>query len=493
MCMCRYVLSTTASSAATRCAPCPAGTYSVQSVLCQPVDASHYVPLSGQPISGRVPCPNGTVYSVIQADEFLGVTVQLREGASSAEQCSCPAGTFLPYQAYARPNASAASTRDDGRVALRLHSTSEERSSALRRTGCQPCPKGATCFGNWLLPIAQEGYGVRLDQSAEAFYPCKAPGACQAGAYLSVTEWAPVACAFGYQEAAPLCSLCSHVDDHAKTRGECVACDWHHGVYILLTSATVLAWFPITAYLCESMESLEITFAFLQFLGLYSGFEVRWPSPFKEITSGLAFFTLDMELMHIACVFPKDTDGSHYFILWCLHSFLPLVYMLLCLLHLLANYAMYRLAMGGFLRRLLNRGWRPRRQYTISSIRDTYLPRAILYTHLYYLTGVTKALEPLFCESELDAVGAPTGRSFLFKEPAIVCFGTLHTWMLALDVFSIAFYVVCCPLAYLYIFFRLVPQMGLEHPRLVHNYYFMWSRFEGRVYWWEAIELVRSA
>jgi len=115
-----------------------------------------------------------------------------------------------------------------------------------------------------------------------------------------------------------------------------------------------------------------------------------------------------------------------------------------------------------------------------------------MYTHLYYLTGISKALEPLFCQDELDARGYPTGTSFLVKEPAIQCFGELHSIMLGLDVMALVVYGICCPLAYLYIFFVLVPRTGLHNPRMKHVYGFMWSRFEERVYWWESVELVRK-
>lgn len=150
------------------------------------------------------------------------------------------------------------------------------------------------------------------------------------------------------------------------------------------------------------------------------------------------------------------------------------------------------MAMGGLLLPLLARGWRPRRDFSLASARDTYMPKGILYMHIYYLSGVTKAMEPLFCNPQLDSTGAPTGASYLRKNPAMACYEGLHAGMLALDIVAIFIYCVLCPLTYLYVFFRLVPKRGLNNPRLVHLYGFLWSRFEPDSYWWEAIELIRK-
>ena len=51
----------------------------------------------------------------------------------------------------------------------------------------------------------------------------------------------------------------------------------------------------------ELMESLEITFAFLQFLGLYSTFSITWPIIWP-LFYGLAFFTLDIDMMQWSCI-----------------------------------------------------------------------------------------------------------------------------------------------------------------------------------------------
>ena len=78
-------------------------------------------------------------------------------------------------------------------------------------------------------------------------------------------------CEVGYLSTSPLCALCDRdVAQMAMTRGYCRSCEWPASLYTLFTLCMIFGWFPIMAYLCELMESLEITFAFLQFLGLYS-------------------------------------------------------------------------------------------------------------------------------------------------------------------------------------------------------------------------------
>ena len=397
--------------------------------------------------------------------------------------------------------------------------------------GCLPCPVGALCLGNWLAPIAKFRFGAFLNESTTAFYPCPLEGgrSCLPGVHRSPRESRPMNCKEGYLQESPLCSLCDGERGFARSRERCSHCNLSAGTYIVLVTLVVLLWFPVNAYLCESMESLEISFAFLQFLGVYSNFSISWPSPVSGIFNVFSFFTLDIDLMHFACALGSDSaDGKHHFIVWAAQTFLPVFYVVLCAAHLAVDWMLYRLFRAGWLSKLLLRGWRPRLKYSWASIRDSYLPRAMLYMHLYYLTGTGKALEPLFCEPHVDHLGLPTGKScvpamadhapctcmhhtirmhvpyacmcihrthahrYLSSNPAMTCGEGLHRVMLGLNVVAIVVYVVLSPLTYLFVFFVLVPRHGLANPQLNRNYGFVWSRFEARCYWWEAIELVRK-
>ena len=49
-------------------------------------------------------------------------------------------------------------------------------------------------------------------------------------------------------------------------------------------------------YIAESAESLEISFAFVQFLGLYSDYQIEWPAGMQSIFSNMLFFNLEYAL-----------------------------------------------------------------------------------------------------------------------------------------------------------------------------------------------------
>ena len=58
-------------------------------------------------------------------------------------------------------------------------------------------------------------------------------------------------------------------------------------------------------------------------------------------------------------------------------------------LHFGLSWLLMQLAKRGLppSRTMLKLGWRPRRSWTLSAVRDSYLPSALLYMHVYYITG----------------------------------------------------------------------------------------------------------
>ena len=97
----------------------------------------------------------------------------------------------------------------------------------------------------------------------------------------------------GYLADSPLCSLCDSSLNYVNSLQECMACDWDPAIYLLVNVAVVLLWFPIMASLAEAAESLEISFGFLQFLGLYSEYAIEWPAEMQGLFDGLLFFNLE--------------------------------------------------------------------------------------------------------------------------------------------------------------------------------------------------------
>eukprot|EP00966_Prymnesium_polylepis_P029744 690779-Prymnesium_polylepis.4 len=105
----------------------------------------------------------------------------------------------------------------------------------------------------------------------------------------------------------------------------------------------------------------------------------------------------------------------------------------------------------------------------------------IFYLNLYYITGISKALEPFACTN--TAVG-----SYLRAAPSITCWEGEHLGILALDIVPLCIYVLGVPVVYAIILFRMVPLRGMDDARLNSTFGFIWSRFEPEVYWWEAVE-----
>ena len=68
------------------------------------------------------------------------------------------------------------------------------------------------------------------------------------------------------------------------------------------------------------------------------------------------------------------------------------------------------------------RGWHTLgRSWTLSAVRDSYLPSALLYMHVYYITGISKALEVLMCEG-----GEGGSKAYLAANPEMTCWEGAH-------------------------------------------------------------------
>ena len=92
----------------------------------------------------------------------------------------------------------------------------------------------------------------------------------------------------------------------------------------------------------------------------------------------------DIGMMHIAC-FQNMSWGQQ----WLVQTFLPAIYPIICLFLLALSRTLSQLAICGtpLTRLLLRWGWRPRRDFSLVSIRDTYFPSATLFMHMYYVTS----------------------------------------------------------------------------------------------------------
>ena len=74
-----------------------------------------------------------------------------------------------------------------------------------------------------------------------------------------------------------------------------------------------------------------------------------------------------------------------------------------------------------------------------------------------------------------------------------MCTGTGESFLLSvLGVIALCFYFILAPGLMIYVFIVLVPRDGLDNESLNCHFGFLWSRFEKRIYWWEAVDMIRK-
>ena len=432
------------------CTPCQPGTFEVSHRLCQIADRFSFVPEPAMNHSMRC---NASMEVLDPLFTDGSLYLKRLEGAVSSAQCLCIEGFYFA----------------DG--------------------ACQTCPEGAVCPGAMLMPIADIGFGQLVwtngTRQLTNFYPCtgleRCPGSdcdCIGGAVISAMDVTPQRCADGYVQGSPLCAKCD--DGYANSLGVCTECTMPSTTYLLISLVVTLLWFPVFAKVAEMTASIEISVGVLQFLGLYSKYAIEWPSTMQALFNYLSFFNLDLDMMLIRC-----WGQLNYFTSWWIQAFLPLVYVIYVVLKLMISFALLKITEWGWTGPLLRRGWRPRRNYSLSSLRETYMPAALMYLNAYFITGIQKALEPLIC------TGTP-GEEYLKSDPLMRCWQGDHYKLLAWDVLAIMIYFVLLPGMVYFALFVLVPLYGLDNEMLNHNLGFLWARFETRCYWWEAIDMIRK-
>ena len=448
------------------CLECEVGTYERDHTICEPAASAYYIPYRGTTEGGDAAagkpitdCPAGTQVQEVLWDNGE-VVVQLRKGGSNASDCTCKTGKYV---------------------------------SAVDEA-CLVCPDHAACDGNVFPPLALPGYGL-LSKTSMNYYPCRGQGRCPGsqcdciGGQHELGSTSPVAfvsnrarCAEGYVEDSALCSLCDTENDYALQLGECTQCTLPMSSYLALGLAAVLLWFPLVGTITDRCESLEIAFAFVQFLGMYSGFAVEWRPWLQRFLSACAFFNLDLSMMHLAC-----WRQLTYANLWFIMTFLPVFWLFMFLAHFLKDAILSWLAHRRLppTHMLLNWGWRPRRHFSAASIRDTYLPLFNLWMHMYYLTGAAYTLKIINCAGE-------PGEEYLVASPDIKCWEGEHRVLLGWGGLAFLLYFPGQLGTYIYVLFVMVPKYGLYHPSVFANFGFIYCRFEEELWWWEMVEYIRK-
>jgi hypothetical protein len=282
-------------------------------------------------------------------------------------------------------------------------------------------------------------------------------------------------CGPGYKDGSALCDT-----GYASVAGVCTKCEDKAGHIIV-----PLVLFPIILVLIQRItghfESTEISLAFLQFLGVFAGFGVRWAAGFQTFLDLFSIANVDVDLLGLAC------GEIEFQTMWTIQAILlPLLYLAFVIVDVAAAWILLQAAKAriGPVMFMIKKGWRPTRSFALSSISDRYLPHGLMYLNIYYLTGVSKALVLLQCESAGDG-----SKPYLAADPTLPCWEGTHAKIMGLNVISLLLYVLLVPLGYAYILFRRCPKEGLRSPRLYNVFGFLWGRFEDRCYWWEVAEI----
>ena len=159
--------------------------------------------------------------------------------------------------------------------------------------------RGAECKGHTLRPVAKPGWGVlnREDDGKPGQHPvfhlCAQHARCAAGdarcdclggshdTSATLTDAnAPIVhvlsrCGDGFVQGSALCSLCE--PGRGKRDGNCSKCSFAPSFYWIATLLYVLLWFPLLREVTTKYtRSLYTTIAFLQFLGIFSRFDIDW-------------------------------------------------------------------------------------------------------------------------------------------------------------------------------------------------------------------------
>ena len=449
------------------CGPCPFGSYEFENLLCNKVDPAHYMPFEGKDEKAKLPCPEKTRVSETFVEQTTReVSVAVRSGGIAEEECTCIRGTYA-------------------------------EDVTVKPPVCLGQIQGSVAIGGTFIPIAAQGYG-KISQESGNFYQCKGfqrcPGPkcdCLGGINemrLTDNGSEPVSVSFrcneGYLQESPLCSLCDTDNGYALSLGECSKCEMPEIAYPLIAIALVVGWFAIGGWLSEKLETLEVLFGMVGFFGLYSDFSIEWGDEFSSFFSSCSFFNMDVDFIHISC-FTKMS----YSTLWSIQTFLPLFYIFYSIVDIVLSFIlshMVRWPEFPPLRLMLELGWRPRISFSFEALVSFYLPKGMLYMHMYYLTGVPKTIEMYSCTEGSD------GEVFLSASPAIPCWEGEHLTLAILNAVAFFVYLIATPLFYVYVLFVLVPRHGLSDRRLNANFGFVWSRFEEKFYWWEAVEMVRK-
>ena len=226
--------------------------------------------------------------------------------------------------------------------------------------------------------------------------------------------------------------------------------------------------------------------AFVQFLGVYSTFDIPWEGSLKTLFRTMRLMNLNLDALHLTCVHSAG-GGLTFAQTWIIQMLLPLLYPLLVCIHYSWARFLHALCKRGLppCHFLVRHGWRPQRDFTGEHLFGLYVPPALFYLNMYFVGGIITSFRALNCNDDGQ------GGSFLLADPQITCWGASHWKLAAGGILGVLLYLGCVPCVYCWVLFRLLPKYGRNH-RLTKAFQFLYGRFEPKYAWWELVEMFRK-
>ena len=89
---------------------------------------------------------------------------------------------------------------------------------------------------------------------------------------------------------------------YAKDMGQCSRCRLEPSWYFLALVVYVVAWFTILRHLLtKRIKSLYTSIAFLQFLGVYSKFNIEWQASLHPLFKTMTLLSLNRHVAIVGC------------------------------------------------------------------------------------------------------------------------------------------------------------------------------------------------
>ena len=473
------------------CRPCEAGTYEYLFRVCEKASSRYYIPYPAANESDLIACPANMRFLKLERDRDAdpatdptgGLRMRPHEGATNQSQCVCDQGFF---------------------------STSEG--------ACVACPEGGTCLGGSFMPIALPGFGlVRRSPhglQGPVFFKCQNAGKCPTGeegcdclggeiqvrdeSLLGVQEVKLTSvvidvyrCADGYSNGSALCAVCdgkstSHDGTYAMAHGVCSRCTLPPASYILIALALVCTWYPLVRHIAmRVVPSIYTTLQFLQFIALYSSFDIPWTPALSTLFDALSVFNLDLDAIHFRCA--GGDRGFDFADMWIVQMLIPVLYLVFCVVHLSQGLLFHELAKRALPPTgiMLSFGWRPRRDFSPNRLMQAYVSPGLFFLNMYFIGGISTSFKMLSCRD--DGAGA----SFVRSAPSIQCWEGDHISLAAGAIVAVALYGGGLPLIYAWVLYRIVPKYG-RNSSISRAYGFLYTRFEPDYWYHELVNLFRK-